>query len=304
MSSQYTKVDRGYETECHIFSGLLDKDGYPKPGLTNVLRGEGDKREGGERHHLCSQRDCIRLDHIEVVSRAVNVRESSATKLTEGDSRAIRRLVKEGRLTYGAIAAQFGITSAQVGRIAIGKSWREPKRNAPVNSREQPRKSTDILGYDDQGRGRVHGIDQWAVLKAVACPTCGAPVGTWCNNRHRRRKGTLVPKNHAARMSAAAPLLGLVLEHEYRQTKHAAKQRKKRRAAEAQKTRDEAAVTAKARAEVHQERRWQAKNGPVITKYECPRCGGNHHVKDCTEPKVTKPKVSIRSARAKKQAMA
>jgi predicted RNA-binding Zn-ribbon protein involved in translation (DUF1610 family) len=297
MSSQYTKADRGYETECHIYSGLLDKDGYPAPGLTNVLRGVGDLRKG-ERHHLCFQRDCIRPDHIEVVSRAVNVRESSATKLTDDDLRAIRAMVKQGRLTYSAIGAQFGVTTGQVSRIVRDKSWREPQRT-PTNLPES-RKSTDILGYDDQGRGRVHGIDQWAVLKAVACPTCGAPVGKWCNNRHRRRKGTLVPKNHAARMSAAAPLLGLVLEHEYRQTKHAAKRRKQKQSASAaQKTRDEIAITAKARAEIHQERGWQAKNGPVITKHECPKCGGNHHVKDCT-----KPKVNIRAARAKKQAMA
>lgn len=49
---------------------------------------------------------------------------NGAAKLTENDVREIRRLHAQGGIFQKSLAAQFGITRTNVGRIVLGKIWR------------------------------------------------------------------------------------------------------------------------------------------------------------------------------------
>lgn len=76
--------DRGYVTPCHIWTGAgVKDDGYGrirvagKTLLAHKVRWElerGPVPEGRELDHLCRQRACSNLEHLEPVTRAVNLR--------------------------------------------------------------------------------------------------------------------------------------------------------------------------------------------------------------------------------------
>jgi hypothetical protein len=76
--------DRGYKTPCHIWTGAgVKDDGYGrmkvagKTLLVHKVRWElerGPVPEGRELDHLCRQRACSNPDHLEPVTRAVNLR--------------------------------------------------------------------------------------------------------------------------------------------------------------------------------------------------------------------------------------
>jgi hypothetical protein len=74
-----TNEDRGYESLCVIWHGEKDRDGYGRIKRDGrripahwVLK--GDPPAGFEVDHLCRQRDCVRPDHLEHVTRAENLR--------------------------------------------------------------------------------------------------------------------------------------------------------------------------------------------------------------------------------------
>lgn len=73
------EADRGYVTPCWVWLGEKDKHGYGRIKRDNrrvpthwILK--GDPPEGLESDHLCFQRDCVRPEHIEYVTRQENLR--------------------------------------------------------------------------------------------------------------------------------------------------------------------------------------------------------------------------------------
>lgn len=82
----------------------------------------GEISEGLELDHLCRNRRCVNPEHLEAVTRTVNIRRCPATKLTHESAIEIRSLYAGG-LTAPEIAPKFGIGLSQVYRIAHGESW-------------------------------------------------------------------------------------------------------------------------------------------------------------------------------------
>lgn len=91
---------------------------------------------GYEVDHLCGNYKCIRLDHLEAVTKAENVRRSRATKLTVRDVAEIRsrysshlaNRIRSGwkRVAKGwrsALAAEYGVCPDNVKAIIVGRSW-------------------------------------------------------------------------------------------------------------------------------------------------------------------------------------
>ena len=80
--TNYTEEDRGYGTPCHIWAGSLNKEtGYGRLGCRAAHRmfyelHAGPIPEGLDLDHLCRVRQCVRYDHLEAVTRGVNVRRS------------------------------------------------------------------------------------------------------------------------------------------------------------------------------------------------------------------------------------
>lgn len=126
---EYVEEDRGYETPCWIWQGCINASGY---GSVNIggrsqlayvayhRRENPDPPPGFERDHLCRVRACVRPDHIEVVTRTINIRRGRVAKLTESDVMEIRR----NGYSTPVIMARFGISRSQAKTIRRGDHWK------------------------------------------------------------------------------------------------------------------------------------------------------------------------------------
>jgi DNA-binding transcriptional regulator YiaG len=126
--------DRGYETPCHIYTGYLSERGYAQCGNGRVYRvmweaEHGPVPEGLELDHLCRQRDCVNLNHLEPVTHQENMRRSSVARAaaaaqTESGIRALRARLD---MSQRELAAALGVSRALVGLWEVGKHpVREP----------------------------------------------------------------------------------------------------------------------------------------------------------------------------------
>lgn len=122
--------DRGYETPCHVWQRSLNHNGYaqsPSSGRTEHVarwvKKFGPVPPGKQLDHLCRVRSCVNEDHLEAVLAVVNVRRSSATKLTQAQVDEIR--ARSGTETQVTLAAEFGINPCQVSRIVNFKRWKD-----------------------------------------------------------------------------------------------------------------------------------------------------------------------------------
>lgn len=69
-------------------------------------------------HHLCGQRACIRIDHLELATPAENMRKGANVKLDVEKVRAIRADPRVAR----AVAAEYGVSAHTI------RAVRNPKR--------------------------------------------------------------------------------------------------------------------------------------------------------------------------------
>lgn len=125
--------DRGYVTPCHIWQGAIKRNGYgaqwsptrKTQTSAHVVAWEeahGPVPDGHELDHLCRVRACVRVDHLEPVTHAENIRRGSSTKLTPELVAEIRRL--RGSLTQAQIASRLGVAKHAVADIHAGRKWR------------------------------------------------------------------------------------------------------------------------------------------------------------------------------------
>lgn len=88
---RWHEEDRGYDTPCWIWEGVLDRAGYARCGHTSgpgggyayrqtYVMAYGSIPEGLDLDHLCSVRPCVRPDHLEPVTRVENARRAQARR--------------------------------------------------------------------------------------------------------------------------------------------------------------------------------------------------------------------------------
>lgn len=131
-SSDVQEEDRGYLTPCLIWKRSCFPNGYGKvriwrDGIRRTLgthrvaweQAHGPIPQGLVLDHLCEQPSCCNPEHMRVVPQRHNVRRGAATKLTWDDVTAIR----DDSRSESIIAATFGISKSQVGRIRRGERW-------------------------------------------------------------------------------------------------------------------------------------------------------------------------------------
>ncbi len=86
-------------------------------------RSRGAIPAGKELDHRCRNTLCVNPEHLEVVTRAENVRRSSLATLTKEDVLEIRTAVSAGGRTYGEIAREYGVRAESIGKIVRGERW-------------------------------------------------------------------------------------------------------------------------------------------------------------------------------------
>lgn len=124
------------ERGCWVWQKSLDSNGYGlilqgrrKPHLRAhrvfYEAAHGPIPEGLEPDHTCRNRACCNPDHLEPVTRAENVRRGDKTKLTEGQVREIRGLLKRGGWTHEELASCFGVSKGNISHIATWRTWKD-----------------------------------------------------------------------------------------------------------------------------------------------------------------------------------
>src|SRR5664280_1482186 len=119
-----------YVTPCFISTLVPGKDGYVRQtvggrkGLAHRVAYEqvhGEIEEGLEIDHLCGQRNCLRIDHLEAVDRRENLRRCGKCKLTRADVIDIRRSEEP----QSVLAERYGVTQGHISRTQAGLVWRD-----------------------------------------------------------------------------------------------------------------------------------------------------------------------------------
>jgi DNA-binding CsgD family transcriptional regulator len=130
------KYKHMYEVEdngCWVWLGSICGGGYGKVTINTInhsvhrlfyTEAKGPIPVGYDIDHLCKNIRCVNPDHLEAVTRTVNIRRSSITKLTKEDVEKIRALYKKGNHTQLEIAKMFNINHAYVSNIINRVCWK------------------------------------------------------------------------------------------------------------------------------------------------------------------------------------
>lgn len=133
----YAVEDRGYETPCHIWQGSIDTaTGYARVfvGGRQVIasryvyeQAHGPLPSWPVCHvdHRCRVPACVRLEHLEAVTAAENIRRGISATLTPDEVEEIRSLCEQGWVQRD-IARAYGVSAQQVTKIKCGQRWSAP----------------------------------------------------------------------------------------------------------------------------------------------------------------------------------
>lgn len=126
--SDYIEEDRGYETPCWIWQRAINKRwgyGHENGRRAHVVgweRVNGPVPEGMDLDHLCRVRSCVNPDHLEPVSRAVNIQRGDKAKLTPEKVREIRELA--GHISTAEIARRYAVSWNTARDVVHRLTWK------------------------------------------------------------------------------------------------------------------------------------------------------------------------------------
>jgi len=86
-------------------------------------RVNGKVPENHDLDHLCRNRRCINPDHLEPVTRAVNIQRGNGAKLNAETVREIRQRYADGNITLKQLEDEYGVSDSAIGSMIRGKSW-------------------------------------------------------------------------------------------------------------------------------------------------------------------------------------
>lgn len=130
---------------CRLWKRATDSQGYGRLWVAGVQRrahrvafelAHGKIARGLLLRHTCDTPSCVNPDHLVVGSHADNMRDMVergrsqrgeghyAAKLAEADVRQIRARYAAGGVLQRQLAAEYGVSSAQVSSIITRRTWR------------------------------------------------------------------------------------------------------------------------------------------------------------------------------------
>jgi hypothetical protein len=119
-------------TGCWVWAGTIQRGGYGNACLGGRVRpahrvfyedARGSIPEGLDLDHLCRNRACVNPDHLEPVTRAVNIQRGKLSKLNDMVVREIRERREAGE-TYPSLAREYGVSVWTVWQAATRRQWK------------------------------------------------------------------------------------------------------------------------------------------------------------------------------------
>lgn len=83
----------------------------------------GKPSEGMQVDHLCRNRACIKIEHLELVSAGENVRRGAAAKFNRKQIEIIRKMYYDEGISQSEIAKRYRVNSATISRLCRRESW-------------------------------------------------------------------------------------------------------------------------------------------------------------------------------------
>ena len=143
----YVEEDCGYETPCHVWQGQPSQR-YPslkikgKPKKVHVWVWEkkwGPVPEGLVVHHRCDNPRCCNIEHLGVVTAAMNAQLSPRTKLSRDKVEVIRRLYATGAYSCRKLSELYGVSISAIEQALTGRTyapWQEHKPAQPPRRKD------------------------------------------------------------------------------------------------------------------------------------------------------------------------
>ena len=128
LECPYDVQSTGFASDCWLWRGCKT-NGYGntsangKRYLAHVLyweRSRGPVPQGKDLDHLCRQRSCVNPDHLEPVSRAINIRRGSIAKL---NPTAVVEIRNAPPGSTNDLAARFGVHPVTICAARRGATW-------------------------------------------------------------------------------------------------------------------------------------------------------------------------------------
>jgi hypothetical protein len=112
---------------CITWQGCVNSKGYPSNsgGLVHRQAWEafnGPLPPGNEVHHVCGNKRCISVEHLESLTPGEHRRAEGRHKLDEYQVRHILSMIANG-VSHSKIADKFAIRKAYVSQIKQGRVW-------------------------------------------------------------------------------------------------------------------------------------------------------------------------------------
>ena len=123
---EYIEQDCGFTTPCWVWQRATSSNGYGR-GYANGItcqahrmvyeRMIGSIPDGLDLDHLCRNRACVNPEHLEPVTRLVNVARGTNPVLTMGLAEVIRTRYAGGGCSQRQLAAEYGVCHATIGGV-------------------------------------------------------------------------------------------------------------------------------------------------------------------------------------------
>ena len=126
--SRWFEADGGYETPCWLWAGSLTRKGYGRAQVNGEHTGahramyeaaNGALPRNAQLDHLCRNRRCVRPEHMDVVTNAVNSQRASRSRL----SYTLVRAIRSSTLPSTLIAKTVGVSRQAISDVRRGHTW-------------------------------------------------------------------------------------------------------------------------------------------------------------------------------------
>jgi hypothetical protein len=144
----YVEQDCGFDTPCHVWQGQPSQR-YPsvkikgKPKKVHIWFWEqrwGSVPNGLVVHHRCDNPRCCNIEHLGIVTSAVNTQLGPRTKLNPDKVEVLRRLYATGSYTFQRLGELYSVSPSAVQQAVAGKTYKKWDEHRPA---QPPRRKDD-----------------------------------------------------------------------------------------------------------------------------------------------------------------